>query len=104
MNQTSAKGLVATIPQILEVPLLATIPYNVVELDPITAGFLNVALEEHNEVLDLLVEHLDWDPNNIQRSKVEHRAGNNQDLMTDLGQESLAGPFEQLRVHGVVTG
>src|SRR5690625_5808524 len=59
MNQTSAKGLVAAIPLILEVPLLTTIPSNVVELDSITAGCLYVALEEHNELLDLLVVHLD---------------------------------------------
>src|SRR5690625_6013231 len=83
MNQTSAKGLVATIPQILEVPLLTTIPYNVVELDPITAGFLNVALEEYNEVLDLLVEHIDWDQYDIQRRKEEYSAGNNNDIMSD---------------------
>lgn len=104
MNQTSAKGLVATIPQILEVPLLTTIPYNVVELDPITAGFLNVALEEYNEVLDLLVEHLDWDPNDIQRRKVEYSAGNNPVFMTDPGLASLAEPFDQLLAAGLITG
>lgn len=103
MNQTGAKGFVATIPQILEVPLLTTIPYDVVELDAITAGFLNLVLEEYNDVLDLLGEHLDWDPNDIQRRKVVYRAGKNPVFMTDPGLASLAEPFDQLLAAGLIT-
>src|SRR5690625_6515470 len=104
MTWSGRMVLVNMFTHILEFPLLTTVPFNVVELDPITAGFLNVALEEYNEVLDLLVEHLDWDPNDIQRRKVEYSAGNNPVFMTEPGLASFAEPIGQLLVPGMITG
>lgn len=103
MTQTDAKGLAVTIPQVLEVPLLNTIPYDVLELDAITAGFLNIALTEYNDVLDLLVEHLDMDPDDMNRRKVHYQEGTNPVFMTDPGLVSLAEPFDLLLNSGQIT-
>lgn len=103
MSQTEAKGIAATIPQILEVPLLTTVPYDVVELNDTLAGLLNEALQDYNDVLDLLVEHFNMDPDDMNRRKVHYQEGPNPIFMTDPGLQSLATPFDQLLAAGLIT-
>lgn len=101
MQQTDAKGLVATIPPILEIPLLQTIPYDVLDI-PSGTSLLNLQFTSYNSALDDLVEHLGYDSDDADRRRVSYQDGPNPFLIVDPNLNDLGDEFDQLLEEGVI--
>lgn len=99
MQQTDAKGLVATIPPILEIPMFQTIPYNALDL-PLAA--LNFRFTTYNSALDDLVEHLGYDSDDADRRRVSYQNGPNPFLIVDPNLNDLGDEFDQLLEEGLI--
>ena len=101
MQQTDAKGLVATIPPILEIPMFQTIPYNVLDL-PSGSFLLNLQFTTYNSALDDLVEHLRYDAGDAERRRVSYQNGPNPFLIVDPNLNDLGDEFDQLLEEGFI--
>ena len=101
MQRTDAKGLVATIPPILEIPMFQTIPYNVLDL-PSGSSLLNLQFRTYNSALDDLVEHLEYNASDAERRKVSYQNGPNPFLIVDPNLNDLGDEFDQLLEEGFI--
>lgn len=102
MQQTNAKGLVATIPPILEIPMFKTIPYNALDL-PTGSSLLNLQFRTYNEALNDLVEHLGYSSDDAERRKVSYQSGQNPFLIVDPNLNDLGDEFDQLLEEGLIS-
>jgi len=101
MQQTDAKGLVATIPPILEIPMFQTIPYDVLDL-PSGSSLLNLQFTNYNSALDDLVEQLGYDAADADRRRVFYQDGPNPFLIVDPNLNDLGDEFDQLLEEGFI--
>ena len=103
MTQTSASGVVGTIPPVLAIPVFRAVPYNSVELDEQTATALNQAFGGLNQALDAIVQFLGHDADDAERRKVSYQAGNNPVLINDPQLEDIGPKFDQLQQFGAIS-
>jgi hypothetical protein len=101
MQQTDAKGLVATIPPIFEIPMFQTIPYNVLDL-PSGSSLINLQFTTLNSALDDLVEELGYDANDANRRRVSYQNGPNPFLIVDPDLNDLGDEFDELLEQGFI--
>jgi lysophospholipase L1-like esterase len=101
MQQTDAKGLVATIPPILEIPMFQTIPYDALDL-PSGSSLFNIQVRTFNAALDDLVEQLDYDSADADRRRVSYQDGPNPFLIVDPNLNDLGDEFDQLLEEGFI--
>lgn len=103
MTETQAKGVVASIPQVLAIPFFRAVPYNAVPLDQTTAEQVNQGFAGFHQVLDGLVANLGHDPDDADRRRVNYQAGQNQILIVDRDLENLGPKFDTLVMFGAIT-
>ena len=101
-NNTTAKGIVATIPPVLTIPFFRAISYDRIELDAATAGQLNTGLEPVNDAFQALVDNLGHSQADADARKVTYAAGNNPILVIDEELEDLGPKFDQLQGAGAI--
>ena len=101
MQQTDAKGLVATIPPIFEIPMFQTIPYDVLDL-PSGSSLINLQFTTLNSALDDLVQELGYDADDAERRKVSYQNGPNPFLIVDPNLNDLGDEFDELLEKGFI--
>jgi hypothetical protein len=81
---TSAKGIVANIPNVTSLPHFTTVPYNPIPLDATTAGGLSIQLAaNYNGFLDAMVENSLITSEEAAKRKLTFSAGQNAILIED---------------------
>jgi lysophospholipase L1-like esterase len=97
MNNTTADGVVANIPNILAVPFFQAIPYNAISLSAEEAQQLNQNFGAVNQALDAVAANF---PNHSQEEmnarKVNYQEGTNPILANDPTLDDLEDEFDQL--------
>ena len=101
MQETDAKGLVATIPPIFEIPMFQTIPYDVLDL-PSGSSLINLQFTTLNSALDDLVQELGYDADDAERRKVSYQNGPNPFLIVDPNLNDLGDEFDELLEQGFI--
>lgn len=95
-NNTSAKGVVATIPPVLTIPFFRAIDYDRIELDAATATQLNTGLAGVNGALQALADNSIHAQADIDKRKIAYAAGSNPILVIDETLEDLGPKFDLL--------
>lgn len=103
INDTSADGVVATIPPVTLAPFFRAIPYNAIplgaeEAEQLTQGFVPV-----NAAFQAVVDHLGHSQEDANRRKVSYSQGMNAILVNDPDLEDLGPKFDQLEGAGAIT-
>ena len=104
MNNTSASGVVATIPPVSTVPFFQAITYDAVELSAEEATQLNQGLAGVNTALQAVADNF---PNRSQEDmdarKVNYQEGTNPILVNDPDLPDLENEFDQLEQAGAIS-
>ncbi|QCK15878.1 SGNH/GDSL hydrolase family protein [Mangrovivirga cuniculi] len=98
-----AKGIVANIPYVIDIPYFTAIPYNSIGFtsdDEATIGALNNAFENFNNLMDLLSQNPELAPYQLQSRKVSYEVGENPILIADEDLLDLGPIFDQLQQNG----
>lgn len=104
MNNTQAKGVLATIPPVTVVPYFQAVPYNAIELSAEEAAQLDANFEQGlNPILDAIAANF---PNHSQAEmdarKVNYQEGANPILVNDPTLDDLEDEFDQLEQMGAI--
>ena len=100
-NNTSAKGVVATIPPVLTIPFFRAIDYDRIELDATLAGQLNAGLSSVNGAIQGCA-NFGVEQSDIDRRLVSYSVGTNPILVIDEELDDLETCFDQLQVFGQI--
>jgi lysophospholipase L1-like esterase len=104
MNNTTAEGVVATIPPVSAVPYFQAVSYNAVELGEQEAAQLNQGLAAVNAALQAVADNF---PNRSQEDmdarKVSYQEGANPILVNDPVLPDLENEFDQLEQLGAIS-
>jgi len=104
MNNTTASGVVATIPPVSTVPFFQAVSYDAVELSAEEATQLNQGLSSVNSALQAVADNF---PNRSQEDmdarKVNYQEGSNPILVNDPELPDLENEFDQLEQSGAIT-
>lgn len=100
-NNTSAKGVVATIPPILTIPFFRAVPWNRIVVDAALAGQLNTGLSSVNGAIQACV-NFGVDQGDIDRRLVSYSAGPNPILVIDEELDDLENCFDGLQGAGQI--
>ena len=104
MNNTSASGVVATIPPVSAVPFFQAVSYDAVELSAEEATQLNQGLAGVNTALQAVADNF---PNRSQEDmdarKVNYQEGTNPILVNDPDLPDLENEFDQLEQTGAIS-
>ncbi|NIT60976.1 MAG: hypothetical protein GWN00_33665 [Aliifodinibius sp.] len=104
MNNTTANGVVATIPPVSTVPFFQAVSYDAVELSDEEATQLNQGLAGVNAALQAVADNF---PNRSQEDmdarKVNYQEGSNPILVNDPELPDLENEFDQLEQSGAIT-
>jgi hypothetical protein len=102
MGNTSAKGVVANIPQILGLAYFRAVTWNAIPLDQTTADQLNTGLASVNGAYQALVDNLGHSQADADARKTNYAAGQNPILVIDEELEDLGPKFDQLQGAGAI--
>jgi lysophospholipase L1-like esterase len=104
MNNTSASGVVATIPPVSSVPFFRAVSYDAIELSAEEATQLNQGLASVNAALQAVADNF---PNRSQEDmdarKVNYQEGANPILVNDPDLPDLENEFDQLEQSGAIS-
>jgi hypothetical protein len=100
-DNTTARGVVATIPPVLTIPFFRAIPWNRIEVDGTTAGQINAGLQAVNGAIGACV-NFGASQADIDRRLVSYSAGNNPILVVDEELDDLENCFNILQGAGQI--
>lgn len=83
MNESTSRGVVATIPPILTIPFFRAVPYNPITVNEQQATQLNEAYSEYNDGLEQALDLGGIDQNEKDRRMINFTAGSNGFVMVD---------------------
>lgn len=97
LNNTSASGVVGTIPPVSVVPFFQAISYDAVELGEDEAAQLNQALSGVNNALDAVAANFpQYEPEDVAPRKINYAAGANPILVNDPELNDFEDEFDML--------
>ena len=104
MNNTSADGVLATIPPVTVLPYFRALTYNTITLTEQEATELNTNFASYNQVLDVVAQNF---PNQSQEDmdlrKVNYQEGANPILVNDPTLDDLEDEFDQLESQDAIS-
>ncbi|MCX2745239.1 hypothetical protein OO013_15280 [Mangrovivirga sp. M17] len=101
----NAKGIVANIPYVIDIPFFTTIPYNSITFtsaDEGTINALNSSFEGFNNLMDFLTAEGGFEDYNLQSRKVNYIVGDNPILINDEDLLDLGPVFDILQENGMM--
>ncbi len=103
LDNTSANGVVGTIPPVTTVPFFRAISYDAIELSAEEAAQLNQSFEPVNNAFDAVAANF---PNHTQEEmnarKINYQEGANPILVNDPELDDLEDEFDQLEMAGAI--
>lgn len=103
MNNTSANGVVGTIPSVTLVPFFRAITYNAIELTADEAQQLNQGLQPVNDALQAVADNFPQHSQaDMDARKVNYNEGANPILVNDTELDDLEDEFDQLESSGAI--
>ncbi len=104
MDNSSASGVVGTIPPVSVVPFFQAVSYDAVELSEEEATQLNQALSGVNSALDAVAANFSqYDEEDMEPRKISYAEGANPILVNDPELDDLEDEFDQLEQGGAIS-
>lgn len=102
MDNSSASGVVGTIPPVTLVPYFQAVTWDNITLDASTAQQLNAALQGVNDALDGVAQFPDHDQEEVDQRKINYAEGSNPILVRDPSLEDYEDEYDQLEALGEI--